>query len=168
MDTSSFESIVRETKKFVLAAVSRTLSPKLKDHIDDVVQETYIKAFRKLKKSSICDIKSLENYLYTIAKNESIKLNKKEGRYLKICTELQITTPAKTQDRSVIEELKEVIINLPEKYRTVIELFNKGFSLNEIGQKLDLKTGAVKSKLFRGRKIIINQMKRRCVYEEDF
>jgi RNA polymerase sigma-70 factor (ECF subfamily) len=159
---------VRETKQVVLAAVSRTLSPKLKDHIDDVVQETYIKTYRKLSKSPLSEIKNLENYIYTIAKDESNKVNNKESQYIKTCNELQSEPVTEPREENLIAELKDQITKLPEKYKYVLELFNAGLSLNEISEKLGLNIGTVKSKLFRGRKIIVKEMKRRCIYNGEF
>ena len=156
---------MKETKKAVLAAVSRTLSPKLKDHIDDVVQETYIKAYGKLSNCPLAEINKLENYIYTIAKNEANKINNKELKYIKICEELQPNLEIATKEEPLIAELKTQIAKLPEKYKYVLELFNSGLSLNEISEKLNINIGTVKSKIFRGRKIIITNMKRGCVLE---
>ncbi|MFC1771438.1 RNA polymerase sigma factor [Candidatus Margulisiibacteriota bacterium] len=157
---SEFEQIVRETKSSVLAAVSRYLSPVLKDYIDDVVQETYLKAYRKLCKCQPDTIGSMNNYLFTIAKNEAFRINQKEKAYIQLCEELKPTNlDTDNYDEDIKKDVTEAINNLPEQYKNVLNYFYQGFSLQEIGDKFNLKIGTVKSKLFRGRNLLIKTIK---------
>lgn len=166
MTDHEFEQLFRQTKAAVLAAVSRSLSRHLRDYIDDVVQETYLKAFKRLSKIGLSDVKSCENYLYTVAKNVCFTWNSKEKRYIEICDQWQHSEEPYIEESSdhtdkqvVIEQLSHV----PEKFRGVLQLLLEGCSLNEIAVRLNLKVGTVKSKLFRGKQYLIKHMERRGV-----
>jgi len=162
MTDQEFNQLFEKTKAAVLAAVSRSLSRHLRDYIDDVVQETYLKAFRRLQVIGLDDIKSCENYLYTVAKNVCFTWNAKEKKYVEVCEQWQpeeayTCESHETSDKQLV---KEQLVNVPEKFRGVLQLLLEGFSLNEIAGKLDLKVGTVKSKLFRGKQILIKHMER--------
>jgi RNA polymerase sigma factor (sigma-70 family) len=159
-----FEEIINLTKQIVLAAISRTLSPKLVDHIDDVVQETYFRAFKKLKKTNKDNINSMEAYLYTIAKNEAQRLNKKEAKFISLAQELQKDFEINTcQEDEMVKEMNAIINQLPPQHKAIIDLFRQGFSLKEIAQKFEIKLGTVKSRLFRTRQMIENKMRGKLV-----
>jgi RNA polymerase sigma-70 factor, ECF subfamily len=163
MDEAKFSEIVEQSKKVVLAAVYRYLSPVLKDYIDDIVQETYFKAYRRLSKVSIDEIHSLDNYMFTIAKNEAIRFNIKEKKVVETSRELSTYDEdlydPQEDDQKVSVRL--VLKDAPEPYKHVLTMFVDGFSILEIGEKLDLKSGTVKSKLFRGREWVKTEYKRR-------
>ena len=53
-----------------------------------------------------------------------------------------------------IESLKDMIHNLPEKYRSVFELITLGFTEKEISNKLSISMGTVKSRKSRGREML--------------
>jgi|SaaInlStandDraft_3_1057020.scaffolds.fasta_scaffold53615_2 RNA polymerase sigma-70 factor, ECF subfamily len=155
MQNNKFEEIIAKTKPIVLAAIKQHLNRNLVDFIDDVMQETYFKAYKTLLKNT--DIKSIENYLFIIAKNECFKTNKKEKPYIELKDEHEHFYE---KDTSFPKMIAEIISNLPYKYKQVAELFyQKQFSLVEISKYSNLSIGAVKSRLFRSRSLIINQAK---------
>ncbi|MFC1754840.1 sigma factor-like helix-turn-helix DNA-binding protein [Thermoproteota archaeon] len=56
--------------------------------------------------------------------------------------------------------MKQLILNLPEKYKSAASLFYiQKLSLAEISRNLGLSLAAVKSRLFRGRNMLIKQIK---------
>ena len=58
-------------------------------------------------------------------------------------------------------EILKAVMNLPQKYRTVIHLYYYcGYSINEIGKMLNLKTATVKTHLSRDRKTLKTNLKR--------
>ena len=72
-----FAEIVERTKGVVLSAISKTLDAEFSSHIDDVVQETYLRAYKSLQKEQFKNNSSIETWLYTIARNESLRMNEK-------------------------------------------------------------------------------------------
>lgn len=156
MTDKEFESIIHETKPAVLSAIRRYLSNHLSDHVDDIAQTTYLKAYVKLKKVSPTEIKSLTNYLYTIAKNESLKWNIKEQKLINTYKLIESEfTPEEKEEKDV--NVHDLIKTLPQPYEEVWDLFCKGLKLKQISEHLNLTLNTVKTRLFRGKKLIQKQ-----------
>lgn len=157
MNETEFSRIVEDTKKIVLAAVGRYLHPDLYEEIDDVVQETYIRAYRSIAAGKFKGESSPGTWLYVIARNESLRMNKKLKKISAASIESAGHLPdhRNSESRAETEEqLYEKVSMLPEKYRDVIELVLRGFSEAEIAAELKIKPGTVKSRSFRGREIL--------------
>jgi len=159
MDDKEFAGIVNSTKPIVLSAVKKYVAAQYYHSIDDIVQETYIRAYRSLIKNSFRGESSIETWLYTIARNESLRMMKKLNR-----EEMKIRKKAMKMDDFASErqteeddinvkriDLKRGIGDLPEKYKGVMELVSQGLSEKEIADELSLKKGTVKSRIFRGK-----------------
>ncbi|MBN2040409.1 MAG: RNA polymerase sigma factor [Spirochaetes bacterium] len=157
MEEKEFYNFVEETKSIVLAAVRKYLSGNYYCYIDDVVQETYLRAYRAIEKNGLKMDKSLNNWLYTIAKNESIrmveKLKREEAKVLKAQESFTKKHRRNKFDEEIIE-MKNIISGLPEKYKTIFELLVYGYSESQIAEKLDIRQGTVKSRIHRGRELI--------------
>lgn len=156
MNADDFTLIVKSTKKVVLSAIEKNLAERFYHAIDDVAQETYIRAYRGLVKNSFRADSSIETWLYAIARNESLRMNRKlmreEEKALRTArhyTETETVTAA--PDTTV---LHESINALPEKYRPVLRMMAEGLKVNEISAKLGIRPGTVKSRASRGKKII--------------
>lgn len=123
----------------------------------DVIQETILKSYK-----SICKLKNpayFKTWLIRIlinACNDMLRTNQKS---------FPLETIENMADSSVdnFEELREAIIQLNEKYRTVVGLFYfEGCSIKEIAEILTIREGTVKSRLNRARLMLasyLNQMK---------
>ena len=72
-----FAAIVNETKGIVLAAVRSHLFEHYAHAIDDVVQETYLRAYKSLVKDKFQNKSKISTWLYAIARNESLRMNGK-------------------------------------------------------------------------------------------
>jgi len=174
---NQFTNLVKETKASVLGAISRTLNPDYVHMIDDVVQETYIRAYNSLKKNQFRHEASLNTWLYTIARNESLRLNAKLQKQKNIEQQLDDTVIHSRQmifqavDFSAVskhpaavkaELVKTIISKLPSKYKSVLELDILGFKDWQIAEKLKISLGTVKSRNFRAREKVrqwVHQMK---------
>lgn len=159
MTDREFAEIVQETKGIVLSAIEKHLDNRHFHAIDDVAQETYFRAFRSLKKQGFRGDSSLNTWLYTIARNESLRMNRKLGRESdKVARKMQETSSAEASVAldfdSDIELLRESMEKLPEKYRSVMILVAEGHSIQEIAEKLDIRAGTVKSRTSRGREML--------------
>ncbi len=152
-----FEKIVAETKKVVLSAIQKYLEEENLDYIDDVAQETYLRAYKALKQNKFKKNSELSTWLYTIAKNEAIRMNENVMRQRKKKLKLQESLSKNQKNESVsLFETWEIIIKLPIKYKLIIEKLLEGKTKKEISQELNLKIGTVKSRIFRTKKFFEN------------
>jgi len=153
-----FEQVIAETKRPVLAAIRRYLDSSYLYAIDDVTQEVYLRAYRALEKGKLKDSAKLRSYLYTIARNESLRMNARcrreeqkaekflAGQKEKILAVSAESDPLPEMAGDVLAVLKDI----PEHYAQVVRLALQGLSAKEIVGKLEIKPGTVKSRLSRG------------------
>lgn len=155
MVTFDFETVVKETKYLVLKTIGETLIDRFDDATEDVVQEVYFRVFKSLEKGGFDGRSKISTWIYTIAKNESLRMNEKRlreeekaKRYLqKNKTDLfQIE-----DDNSFLKEdwIESLLQSIPEVYRNTLRLYLSGKSMEEIAIELQIKQGTVKSRLFR-------------------
>lgn len=160
MNEREFADIVGRTKKVVLSAIEKNLASRFYHSVDDVVQETYLRAYGSLTRGKFRGESSLETWLYTIARNESLRMNDRlmrEERKEKKLLEENPLDDVNTDDN--ISLLQDKISKLPEKYGAVLSLVSLGYTLNQISDKLGINIGTVKSRISRGKKIIQDSIK---------
>ena len=160
MTEREFADIVGRTKKVVLSAIEKNLASRFYHSIDDVVQETYLRAYSSLTKGKFRGESSIDTWLYSIARNESLRMNEKllrEERKEKKLIEAEEPVEDSADDNIAL--LQDNIMKLPEKYGSVLSLVSLGYSLNQISEKLGLNIGTVKSRISRGKKIIQESIK---------
>ena len=163
MNEREFAEIVKRTKKTVLSAIEKNMSPRFYHSIDDVAQETYIRAYNGLTKNSFRGDSAIETWLYKIAKNESLRMNQKltrEEEKAKRASESSSDAQVQEPDSGDPAYLHDHMALLPEKYRSVLTLASQGFNINDISQKLGIRPGTVKSRTSRGKKIIQENIRR--------
>jgi RNA polymerase sigma-70 factor (ECF subfamily) len=161
MDNKEFAIIVEQSKPVVLSAVRKYLNPDYYHALDDVVQEIYIRAYKGITGNKFRGDSALNTWLYSIARNESLRMNDKLNRDRKRKSGLvseEIPYYDKSQEalglRLEMERLTSLLRKLPEKYRNVLELYIAGRSEIEISNNLNIKKGTVKSRISRGKAII--------------
>ncbi len=149
-------------------ALRMTLSPA---DAEDLVQETYIKAFRF--RSQFTPGTNLKAWLFRILTNTFINSYRKKASrpettelddveeatlYRRMSERSAAPTgqdPAReVLDRIVSSEITAALEDLPEKFRTVVLLDVEGFSYKEIAEVVDIPIGTVMSRLHRGRKFL--------------
>ena len=138
---------------------------------EDIVQETYIKAFRH--RDQFTPGTNLKAWLFRILTNTFINQYRRKAARPET-TELDdveesilyrhmrnvspgSSSPdpeAELLDNTLSSEVKEALEALPEKFRTTVLLNVEGFSYKEIAQMLDIPIGTVMSRLHRGRKFL--------------
>ncbi|MEO0293438.1 MAG: sigma-70 family RNA polymerase sigma factor [candidate division WOR-3 bacterium] len=159
MDPEAFASIVEETKSFVLKAIRENLFSEYYYAIDDVVQETYIRAYKSLIKNKFRKESKLSSWLYTIAKNESIRMNRKlsstERRREKYAERtllnFESSVEEKIEKKELFEILNKAIGELPGDFKEVMNLYIRGFTEKEMVKILSLPKGTIKSRIHRGK-----------------
>lgn len=166
-DESAYERLVEKYERALYYYLRRMVREERV--LDDLVQESFIKAFEAL--DSYSPQYAFSTWLYRIAKNHTIDhLRKKrlptrsidrpvrsgseegEERSFQL-PDQRARSPdehvARDQRRTIVQEAIEA---LPEKYRRVIELrHQQEFSYKEIADELDKPLGTVKAHLYRAR-----------------
>ena len=142
---------------------------------EDLVQETYIKAFRH--RDQFTPGTNLKAWLFRILTNTFInqyrrKAARPETTELDDVDEsilyrhMRDVSPGSSSpdpeaeliNSTLSSEVKEALESLPEKFRTTVLLDVEGFSYKEIAQMLDIPIGTVMSRLHRGRKYLQKQL----------
>jgi RNA polymerase sigma-70 factor, ECF subfamily len=160
MTENEFTQIVTETKRVVLAAVQRHLPSYYHHAIDDVVQETYLRAYTRLARGAFRGDAQISTWLYEIAKNESRRMagrlarEDEKSHRAGLALSLRPTAPDHADSIAREEGIAAMLGALPEKYRVVMELAAAGLMEREIGERLGIKTGTVKSRMSRGRELL--------------
>ncbi len=121
--------------------------------VDDLVQETYLKAIANAEKFQRGT--QLRSWLFTIMRNTfctKFGLTKREDVGLADDTALQVAVPPTQEWNLRGQELEQVISELPDHYRTAIEMiFIDCMSYEDAAQKCGCALGTMKSRVNRAR-----------------
>ncbi len=161
MDEKDFAEIVKSSKGVVLSAIEKNLAERFSHAIDDVAQETYLRAYKGLMKNQFRGDSSMSTWIYTIARNESLRMNKKlerEEEKARKSMEIHEEMAAADKEDNSIALLKDYLSRLPDKYRSVLTLVSAGHSTGDIAEKLNIRQGTVKSRTSRGKKLMHQMM----------
>ncbi len=165
MTSSDFEKIVHSTKKVVLASISKYLVEEYSHAIDDVVQETYIRAFKSLSNGKFRGDSEISTWLYVIARNESYRMNAKlereENKKEKLKNDINMNKKkGETNSSNTYELIIYFLTKIPEKYAFVLEGQLFGKTEKDIAGDLGISKGTVKSRASRGKEFIRKLIKR--------
>jgi RNA polymerase sigma-70 factor (ECF subfamily) len=138
---------------------------------EDLVQETYIKAFRFREQFTAGT--NLKAWLFRILTNTFINSYRRrqsqpefteledvdEFSLYKRMSDLRTSSTSGNPETEFLDglvdtEVKDALTELPEKFRSVVLLDVEGFSYKEIAEMLDIPIGTVMSRLHRGRKFL--------------
>jgi RNA polymerase sigma-70 factor, ECF subfamily len=166
MTEKDFSDIIDSTKGIVLSAIQKNINNSFYHSIDDIVQETYIRAYRSLIKNKFKGDSSLNTWIYTIARNETFRMNKKlnreEEKFKKAINKIEYQEKAaeeKEADNYKKIDLYNSIDKLPVIYGDVIRLILTGFTEKQIAEKLQIQPGTVKSRTYRGKEMLQKLLK---------
>ncbi len=136
-----FEVHYVETKDFVRTSIYWMIRS---HQVDDLVQETYLKAWKNFK--SFENKASFKTWIYRIAMNVTYDFLKKNKSDLNI-DDFQVVDTNKA-DIATEDLITKALLKLNDKQREVFVLFYKfGYTTKEIAQLVDVKEGTVKSRL---------------------
>ncbi len=159
-NTKSFEELFKMTKPWLYRLIYAIVNNK--DDADEILQQTWVKVLSTIHRFDIKQGK-INNYLYTIAKNKSLKWKSRNNRFVneneqyKI-KEVTINTEANNllSDSEIIERntiLNTAVKKLDRNYQDVILLYYfSEFDVKKIAQMMDKPEGTVKTWLARARK----------------
>ena len=128
---------------------------KTTEEAEDVLQETYIKAFKNL--ASFDQRSSLKTWLTRITINTALNHLRKKHEMINWTTP---DNPERTVDSLPIDhlqlsELIDLIHQLPTGCKLVFNLYAiEGYSHKEIADKLDISEGTSKSQLYRAKDLL--------------
>jgi len=170
-DQKAFKGLMVRHQGSVFHIIFRIVRDK--EIANDLVQETFMKAFSSLK--SYRSEYRFSTWLYKIAANSSIDHLRKKRIHA-----LSLDNPIKTEDGEVPIEvadythhperemvrreravsIDEAINSLPDKYRRVIIARHKEEkSYDEIADELGLPVGTVKARIFRARELLKKRLR---------
>ncbi len=124
------------------------------DDAEDVIQEAFIKAFQKIEQFK-GDV-TFGAWLKRIVINKSIDFLKTKQQKLVELDEGYMHVEADENwsiaDGISLDEVKQAIESLPDKYRYVVMMFlMEGFDHSEISQVLNISESACRTRLLRGK-----------------
>jgi RNA polymerase sigma-70 factor (ECF subfamily) len=131
----------------------------------DLLQETYLKALSS--KDKFIEFTNFEAWAYTIMKNTFINNYRKAVRqntvvdttkdlyYLNNAKESNFIKPDSSLQQ---KEINKHINNLQDELKVPFLMHTQGYKYKEIAEKLDLKIGTVKSRIFFTRKKLMESL----------
>ncbi|MEX2531855.1 MAG: sigma-70 family RNA polymerase sigma factor [Gemmatimonadota bacterium] len=142
------------------------------EQAEDLVQETFLKAYRN--RTSYTPGTRARSWLFTICRNAFLRREERSRRHREIVAEAVQEDPARQSGEAAVfqaarerdpegafwsqvvdEEILRAIDELPDEFREAVVLSDlEDLSYNEIARVLSLPIGTVKSRLFRGRRIL--------------
>lgn len=181
---SEFENMAAETRRRAYSmALQLTRNP---SEAEDLVQETYIKAWRafdsylpgrpflnwilRIMQRAYLDFRRRDN---PVRKAESLNsmLSPSDGEVQEIPIPDERTNPADELEKSELgAEILAALEELPDVYRDAIRLCDlERMSYSEIADDQNTTVGTVRSRIHRGRKLLRDALVRRGMFSpEDF
>jgi len=130
------------------------------DLAEDIVQEAMLRAFRSLE--SLQDEGSVKAWLLTIARREHARVYERKRLQTQDIDELSAAEAAliATGEDTDVDDMRQAILQLDDGYREPLLLqVMFGLSTEEIAAAMNLKQGAVLTRLHRARKKLIEQVR---------
>lgn len=156
-DQRRFTRLYQQNQRRLHRLAARLLGPGPK--AEDAVHDAFVKLIQHYGQLRSRSDGQLERWLMVVVKSTALDTLRKEGRETEL--EAQVREPAVPPDLGEFEALAALIRSMPEDYRRVLELrFLAEWSLADIAKELGLTEGAVKSRVFRGRKLLIDALRR--------
>jgi RNA polymerase sigma-70 factor, ECF subfamily len=171
-DKQAFEMLVEKYQR----KLARLLSRFIRDpaEVEDVTQEAFIKAYRALPAfrgdSAFytwlyrIGINTAKNYLMAMGRRAptSTEVGAEEAEGFEEAEQLRdINTPESLLlSNEIAETVNKTIEGLPEELRKAIEMREiEGMSYEDIAQAMDCPIGTVRSRIFRAREAIAEQLR---------
>lgn len=171
-DKRAFELLVAKYQRKIFRLLSRLIRDAAE--IEDVAQEAFIKAYRALP--NFRGESAFYTWLYRIAINTAKNYLVAQGRRAPTTTETEIdeaenfdegdqlrdvnTPDSMLLSKQVGEAVNRAIERLPEDLRTAIVLRElEGLSYEEIAETMNCPIGTVRSRIFRAREAIAEELR---------
>ncbi|WP_295580783.1 RNA polymerase sigma factor [uncultured Oscillibacter sp.] len=126
---------------------------------EDAVHDAFMKLIRHYDELRERPEERLSAWLAVVVKNTALDMLRREKHE----TDLEDARwePSVPADEGQFQALVALIRQMPPDYRRILELrFVAEWSLAEIAQAMDLTESAVKTRVFRGRKLLIERLRK--------
>jgi RNA polymerase sigma-70 factor (ECF subfamily) len=171
-DKRAFELLVAKYQRKIFRLLSRLIRDPAE--IEDVAQEAFIKAYRALP--NFRGESAFYTWLYRIAINTAKNFLVAQGRRAPTTTDTAVDEAETFEDadelrdvntpdsmllsKQVGDAVNRAIDRLPEDLRTAIVLRElEGLSYEEIAETMNCPIGTVRSRIFRAREAIANELR---------
>jgi RNA polymerase sigma-70 factor (ECF subfamily) len=172
-DKEAFEELIRRHQHRVFAVAGGIL--RRREDVEDIAQQVFVKAYFSLKKFD--QRAAFSTWLYKITVNECWDLLRKkkarplvyesdlsedQARQFEATGERQANEPDISDKLVARERVERLLEGLDARDRMMLVLKEvEGFAVEEIAQILDLNANTVKVRLFRARRRIVSQARKR-------
>ena len=164
-DRGAFEELVRRTTRLVYSRLY--LETGSREQAEDLVQETYLRAFRSIRQ--VTDPKGFRSWLLTIAQSVAIDAYRQGSARRRAAPprvgQDAVAEKAAPQEEPVDiterrEKVRVVLQGLPEEYRLPLMLrYIDGADYEAITMQLGLTAGALRGLLYRGLQLLRRAVK---------
>ncbi len=159
-DRGAFDQLAVSVTDVVLAIIRRRVGPELREKLDaeDVLQETFLRAFRSIGEFRWEGERSFERWLSGIATNFILHSARKYGlrKHLRIVRDPPASdvSPSRHQRREErLSRLNRSVDELSPEYREVVRLSRmEGLKIEEIAKRMGRSSSSVRNLLFRAMK----------------
>jgi RNA polymerase sigma-70 factor (ECF subfamily) len=159
-DRAAFDSIMRVQEDRVFSVCLRILGNR--DNALDATQETFLTVFRKA--SQFKGDSALGTWIYRIAVNTCYDQIRRSARRPTESLPDHLE-PADASAEDAIDaaglrpEIERALTTLPPEFRAAVVLSDlEGMSLPEVAEALGIPVGTVKSRVFRGRRLLAERL----------
>jgi len=174
-DKEAFEELIRRHQHRVFAVAGGIL--RRREDVEDIAQQVFVKAYFSLKRFD--QRAAFSTWLYKITVNECWDLLRKkkarplvyesdlsedQARQFGAVGERQATEPDISEKLEARQRVERLLEGLDPRDRMMLILKEvEGFAVEEIAQILDLNANTVKVRLFRARRRIVSQARKRGI-----
>jgi RNA polymerase sigma-70 factor (ECF subfamily) len=172
-DKEAFEELVRRHQHRVFAVAGGIL--RRREDAEDIAQQVFVKAYFSLKRFD--QRAAFSTWLYKITVNEcwdllrkrkvrplvyESDLSEEQARQFGATDERASEEPDISEKLVARQRVQNLMAGLDERDRTMLILKEvEGFAVEEIAEILGLNANTVKVRLFRARRRVVNQAKKR-------
>ena len=155
-DAAAFDELMRHHQDRVFGICLRMLRDR--DAALDATQETFITVFRKADR--FAGRSAFSTWLYRVAVNTCYDATRKAKRSRTESLPEHADPPdgRAIDDMAAVElrpDIEAALANLPEEFRSAVILSDlEGLALQTVADILDVPVGTIKSRVFRGRKLL--------------
>ncbi len=155
-DTAAFDDLMRAHQDRVFGVCLRMLRDR--EAALDATQETFVTVFRKADR--FAGRSAFSTWLYRVAVNTCYDATRtaKRRRTERLPESADPADPRAGDDLAAVElrpDVEAALSSLPEEFRSAVVLSDlEGLALQTIADILEVPVGTVKSRVFRGRKLL--------------
>jgi RNA polymerase sigma-70 factor (ECF subfamily) len=169
-NSANFRKIVEKYQNTIYRLCRSYLSHH--EEAEDATQEIFLRAYKSLHRFDL--EKRFLNWLYTIAINHLksrykriLRFKDKKERFQQEPLSNPDTPETLSEDRETVEEMQRMVEVLPNNLKEIVILYYyEEMGVNQIAEVLDISRENVKSRLFRARKKIRENLEKGATNKE--